>query len=79
VLERCARGGISWRATGRDASGRLVLVADVPAGASRPGQRRRTTLTIDPAGLIYRDQAPQPAADQGARRPVRAHAAVGDL
>lgn len=58
VLERCTRGGIPWRPAGRDACGRLVLVADVGAGSRRPGQRRRVTLTVDRAGLIYRDEAP---------------------
>ncbi len=55
VLARCRRGGLPWRAAGRDAHGRLVLVVDVPAGAARPGQRRRTTLTIDADGLIYQN------------------------
>jgi hypothetical protein len=63
VLERCRRSSIPWRPLGRDAHGRLVLVADTRAGASRPGQRRRTTLTIDPAGLIYRHEALLPPAD----------------
>jgi hypothetical protein len=66
VLERCRRSSIPWRPLGRDAHGRLVLVADTRAGASRPGQRRRTTLTVDPAGLIYRHEALLPPADQGA-------------
>ena len=66
VLDRCTRGAIPWRPAGRDARGRLVLVADVGAGARRPGQRRRATLTVDAAGLIYRDEAPCPATDQRA-------------
>jgi hypothetical protein len=66
VLERCRRSSIPGRPLGRDAHGRLVLVADTRAGASRPGRRRRTTLTIDPAGLIYRHEALLPPADQGA-------------
>jgi N-glycosidase YbiA len=68
VLERCTHGGIPWRPAGRDARGRLVLVADVGAGSRRPGQRRRATLTVDPAGLIYRDDAPPLATDQCAGR-----------
>jgi len=71
VLERCQRGGIPWRPVGRDAHGRLVLVADTHAAASRAGQRRRTTLTIDPAGLIYRHEAALPPADQGAGKARR--------
>ena len=68
VLERCARGGIAWRPAGRDARGRLVLVADVAVGTRHPGQRRRATLTIDPAGLVYRDDARPAPSDQGARQ-----------
>jgi ribA/ribD-fused uncharacterized protein len=64
VLERCERGSIPWRAAGRDTLGRLVLVADVGAGTRRPGQQRRVSLTVDPAGLIYRDEVPRPASSR---------------
>jgi hypothetical protein len=42
-----------------------VLVVDADAGAARPGQHRRTTLTVDPAGLIYRHEPPASADQAG--------------
>jgi DNA adenine methylase len=34
-------------------------------GSARPGQRRRTTLTVDAAGLIYRNLSPTAAEPRG--------------
>ncbi len=68
VLERCRRGGLPWRAAGRDPHGRLMLVVDAPAGTARTGQRRRTTLTVAADGLIYRNLAPGAATPPGAAR-----------
>ena len=63
VLGRCLNSSIPWTPTGRDAEGRLVLTADIPAGARRPGRMKRATLTIDAAGLIHRDHGLLPPAD----------------
>jgi ribA/ribD-fused uncharacterized protein len=65
VLGRCRHGGLPWRPIGRDRYGRLVLAVDTHGGAARPGQRRRTTLTVDPAGLIYRHEPPASADQAG--------------